>query len=287
LADKIKKDIAVIDAWCDAKSNVLPTMKQAEEIAEILHIPFLSLYLKPEQISDDFLENGTRYSKRTLSITADDDSLINIAINDLRMARNLYKILAEETDTKVPPFNIFFNSSLSVKEFAKAIKTAFEIGETDNFKFPSPRQFYLYLRKKIEQKSIFVNGFFKVDVNILRGIALYDPNLPIIGINAKDSSRAKLFTLIHELTHILQKNSAVCNDFFNSNLNEEVFCNAVAGEFLVPSESLLTNLEPIKKLELEPKIKLLSKKFNVSQEVIARRLLNLKIIGSTCFHFYR
>jgi Zn-dependent peptidase ImmA (M78 family) len=147
----------------------------------------------------------------------------------------------------------------------------------------------------IENKGIFIHCFMGVDVNLLRGIAIHDDKKPIIGINSKDNHSAKSFTVIHELVHILKRQSAVCNETgfvpsYRTNdpiRQEEIFCNAVAGEVLVPSAVLneMYGNRPDKDI-LFKDAEESAKKFSVRLEVIARRLLDTKIISKKKYGFF-
>ncbi|MEL7570528.1 MAG: ImmA/IrrE family metallo-endopeptidase, partial [Eubacteriaceae bacterium] len=116
-----------------------------------------------------------------------------------------------------------------------------------------------------------------VDIECARGISIFYNEYPIIGINENDSYSAKSFTIIHELVHILKRSSNFCNDTYNSFSynSEEVFCNAVAGEVLVPIEYLLKENSLLYKNYIDDNIiSILSNKYCVSKEVILRRLLD-------------
>lgn len=69
----------------------------------------------------------------------------------------------------------------------------------------------------------------------------------------------------------------MCNDMFGSNPwdGEEVFCNAVAGEFLVPRVALATAIRGIQSFTID-EVDVLASKFSVSSEVIARRLYDTR-----------
>jgi len=145
----------------------------------------------------------------------------------------------------------------------------------------------LYLNARIEEQGIFVQGFSGVDNSTVRAMAIYqDKNtMPIIGINTKDSMRAKSFSLIHELVHIIKKTSSICNAMYDKTVlqnQEEVFCNAVAGEVLAPFDAIKTiiNNDTYDFTKLED-IQKVAKIFSVSREVIIRRLLDLGYINKT------
>lgn len=104
----------------------------------------------------------------------------------------------------------------------------------------------------IEEKDIYVVQFPFVDVDECRGFAIAEDIVPIIGINSKDSYNARIFTLIHELVHILFRDSVRINDslseYFNSGRKLEQTCNRLAAEILVPAEELRFEFDDTKKL---------------------------------------
>ncbi len=119
------------------------------------------------------------------------------------------------------------------------------------------------------------NSHRQLDPAEFRGFALCDPLAPLIFVNGKDTKAAQMFTLAHELAHIWLGSSALSilgvapEAGFQ---NEEVWCNAVAAEFLVPLHSLLNDLsrdEPI-----ADAISRLARIYKVSTLVILRRLLD-------------
>ena len=57
------------------------------------------------------------------------------------------------------------------------------------------------MRQKVEGKGIFVHCFTGVDVEIVRGISIFNDTTPIIGLNDNDRYPAKTFSIIHELVH--------------------------------------------------------------------------------------
>ena len=128
-----------------------------------------------------------------------------------------------------------------------------------------------------EAAGAFVHCFTGVDTEIVRGFAIYEDLMPIIGLNNDDRYPAKTFSIIHELVHLIKRSSAVCNDMTNSlSLQaEEVFCNAVAGAVLVPTVNLSRQLGEYTHDEIDlDVVSSLADKFSISKEVICRRLLD-------------
>lgn len=118
-----------------------------------------------------------------------------------------------------------------------------------------------------------------------RGFALVDPVAPLIFINAADYKAAQIFTLAHELVHVWAGFSAVSNleaSFPAAPQKVEVFCNAVAAEYLVPLGELKQRVEA----SSEPPERLvdgLRKHYRVSELVIIRRLHDAGMISGPQF----
>ncbi|MFH5885028.1 ImmA/IrrE family metallo-endopeptidase [Halalkalibaculum sp. DA3122] len=141
-------------------------------------------------------------------------------------------------------------------------------------------------KEVLENKDIYVVQYPYVDVSESRGFALAESKIPIIGINSKDSSNARIFTLIHELIHVLLRDSVMINDkltsyFPNGKRNIEQFCNRLAAEILVPSEELVLDFnadtEPVKQ------IRGLSRRYGVSTYVLLIRLKTEELISEEVY----
>jgi len=139
---------------------------------------------------------------------------------------------------------------------------------------------FRYWRKKVEEKlGIFVFQF-SMPENELDGFSYAFDQLPYaVVVNNKKVSARKIFTLFHELSHILKHTSGICKtDPLSSEerFNIELKCNSFAGEFLIPRES-------IKVTDTADGIYELAKSFNVSGEVYLRRLSDERKISKDTF----
>lgn len=173
-----------------------------------------------------------------------------------------FKIYGEDLNNRLRDI---FNVSLEIQKKAKGIKDAFEMW-----------------RSAFYECGIYVfKDAFKDDS--FSGFCLYDEEYPVIYINNSMSFSRQIFTLFHELYHLLLKTSGIdkTKDDYIDRLEEknkkiEVLCNAFAGEFLVPNEDIIIEVD---KRTIDEKLIInLSNKYNVSQEVILRKLLDLQKI---------
>lgn len=123
-----------------------------------------------------------------------------------------------------------------------------------------------------------------LDPEEFRGFALVDPHAPLVFINGADSKAGQMFTLAHELAHLWLGASALSNSSaapLGGHRREEVWCNAVAAELLVP----LTAIWPVLTLgePLSDTLRRLARRFKVSTLVILRRLLDAGAIDRDTF----
>lgn len=144
--------------------------------------------------------------------------------------------------------------------------------------------------EKIEASGIAVFQLSLTQDN-LRGFSIIDEAIPIIGIKrGGEPTTAKIFTLFHELGHVLLNDSGICDLSEDSQQQIEKWCNAFASEILIPKAELLQmNIIIDQKLRGE---KIWSKKdlnnlanyFHVGPLAILRSLLENKL---TTKSFYK
>lgn len=273
-----------IELWENSDEDEWPTINQAKLLAKCYHVPFAGFYMNREDINKKNIPDIR--NMRQLLHPVNDESAVNLAILDLLYDRDFYTETKKEFKERIPKFDLYITGN-SVNSWAREIRSYLRLKIEKQYKIPSPRQLYLLIRDKIESKGIFVQCFKGVDLEIMRGLAIYDQEgIPIIGINDNDRSPAKLFTMLHELVHIIKRSASMCNEMYNSftTAPEEVFCNAVAGEVLVPSDIIRTEFDGYDDSYFGlDKVDQLAKRFAVSSEVVARRLLDCKICPNSWY----
>ncbi len=170
------------------------------------------------------------------------------------------------------------NSVQDIKHSAARVRKW--LGLTDHETFDS-------YRAKVEAKGVFVlvtNGYkgqwqiAKEDP--VRGFSLYYPTYPVIVIKKQESTRPQVFTLMHELGHLLLHRRGYVdekNDLY-SNQGREKVANEFAGNVLVP-DTILSDIDmslfPFEEVSgFSTFLKDYCRRWSVSTEVVLRRLLN-------------
>jgi Zn-dependent peptidase ImmA (M78 family) len=131
---------------------------------------------------------------------------------------------------------------------------------------------------------VLSNTHRSLDLQEFRGFALADRHAPLVFINGADTKSGQMFTLAHELAHLWLGASAL-SDATGSPLHgyrrEEVWCNAVAAELLVPLAALRPAVQ--RDEPLDRAMQRLARLFKVSTLVILRRLLDAGAITRDAF----
>ena len=263
-----------ITLWESCCENDFPTIKQGEKLADILQVPFAGLYLTPNNVPEKALPTITNM-RRFSAPHDEDDSSLNLAIDWLAALREEAIDIDQELGRDIPEVDIpALSSNPSVA--ACQLREWLSFDESQREDCSSSRKLYLLIEKKLEERCVFLAQYENVELELARGVSIYFDTFPIIGVNSVDHWPAKSFSAIHELCHLSKRASAICNQMSPDNFDaEEVYCNAVAGEFLVPAASLERVVEGRDNLLDEKFIAKLVKRFSVSRDVIARRLYNM------------
>ncbi len=230
-----KQDL--VSEWEQGKS--LPTWSQIAKLAKAYNIPDLILFSK-EEIKKDKSIPDYRVGKHK-----NDDEKVKKLIN-LVIGRQ--KWLEQKLKNQNRPKNHLQGSGRSIQnpaELAKFIAQKLEINIQDIKETEGSyahKEVLNYLIEKTEKNGVFVGktvAYHKLEVNDMRGLFISNDYCPFIVLNRKDAVSAQIFSFVHELSHLFRKSDSISNslDFrtTNNTLNsEEVFCNQVAAELLLP-----------------------------------------------------
>lgn len=201
---------------------------------------------------------------------------LRLEIRKAKYRREIAIDMFRELELEIPIFRAKTTLDSNVVEVGRQIRSILKINETEQTKLNNQYQTLNFWREAIESSGVLVFQS-SIELSQMRGFSLGDFPLPVIVVNKKDIPRARIFTMIHELTHIMLHSTGICD--LQDQKRIEIFCNAVAGETLVPTE-WLRNLSIVNEIKNEKdwdneSILQLASTFSVSREVILRRLLSL------------
>ena len=265
--------------WEDGQAQ--PTLKQADAFARAVHAPVGYLFLSepPEEtvpIPDFRTFDGD-------AVTRPSPNLLDM-IYACQERQSWYRNFARVTGEPA----LGFVGSASIR--TSPVTAAARMRETLEFDLAARRKcstwtdaLRLFIRQADEAGVlVMVSGIVmsntsrRLDPGEFRGFALSDSLAPLIFVNGKDTKAGQMFTLAHELAHVWLGASALSNlgaePATGFRHREEVWCNAVAAELLVPLGDLQSNLQ--RNEPLPDALSRLARTFKVSTLVILRRLLD-------------
>lgn len=258
-----------------------PTWNQLRKVSKKYHVPTAIFFMDcPPNFNN--LPNIVNYRKLDVDSIYETNSP-NL-INNIRKSENrrsIYIELSHDLNEDIIKFEVP-NLELDKKIFANYIRDVLGISLSTQKSWYKESRHYNFLNKwkevLNEKLGILIFETEGVLLEEMRGLCIFHEEIPIILLNGKDSVNGRIFSLFHELTHLLLGESAICGD--DDNTKEEIFCNAVAGEFLVPEEDLINNINPIIELLSNASLRNLYNLYGVSEHVVLRRLLDINKISN-------
>lgn len=262
-----------------------PTMPQLRKIA--------NLYKR--SVSVFFLDNvptnqHTRRDFRRLELSVSEamSPVLAATFRNAEAKRESALEILAEMEEAPPQFSLQINPSLEAEEFAERLAAQLGVTQTNRAEWKDEYQALTGWKDVVESLGVIVLQARGVALSEMRGACIYDPILPVILLNSKDSPLGRVFSLLHELTHLARYESSLCdvNEQFDRSIDAqriEVFCNHVAGAVLVPETDLMgyvsrSGLEKVTIWE-EAQVRNARRFFWASKEVIVRRLLITKKVS--------
>ncbi len=252
-----------------------PEPRQAllNEIARELALPaFVFFMSEPPPLKDIITDFRSPTPRRTPKSRQTLES-IQLAAAIQEAAGHLRAQPARE----LPRFEAAGRSEIDA--FALAMRGALRISVEDQAEAADASAFYNICRKKIEDLGIFVihESFPETDGS---GFCLADPEYPVVVVNTRKQTRGRrLFTLLHELAHVLMGETGISDPFVRENTIERR-CNQFAGSFLVPRPYvavLLQNCSVPRNPSIDD-VASLARRLKISQQAAVLRLEELDLV---------
>lgn len=270
-----------IDEW--ENGTDFPTYSQLSKLMDFYHKPLaVAFFPNPPEIKD-LITSFRTLPKELYGIFT--PRLRQLLDNARAYQLSLYE-LNDSVNPNIKHFHSIQTSHVSFEQIPEVLRLALEAPLTEQFKLSSSEIAFDYWREKLLTLGIYVFlEAFKIDD--ISGFCLEDPKFPVIYINNSTSNYRQVFTLFHELCHLLIGIGGITlvNDepleqlLNNKDLQMEIFCNRFTAEFLIPEKDFRQRA-PIVRPSIEI-IKNLSDKYKVSREVVARKYLDLALLTPT------
>jgi len=277
LALRMGREPSEIAEWENENGKTFPSLTCLEDLAyKHLKVP-LAVFFFPEPPKIEKAETKLRRLPDCELIRFSPDTFAKI-----RLGMGYQNSLKELTADVQPRKRIFDDIStvgLTAKELARKAREYIGITISKQLSYRSPEKAVKSFRFMFEEAGIFTfkNSF---DDRFVSGFSLMDDEYPIIMVNNSNAFSRQLFTLVHELGHILYGINGV-TDIDESYFDEmpdderalEIKCNKFAAEILVPEEYFKKDLQGLRVVD-DDIVAVIAEKYSVSREVILRRMLD-------------
>lgn len=278
---ELKKKYA-LDVWKNPQTDHdNPTFKQIQDFSRDTHIPFNYFFKdklpeeKNEFVKFRTINNDTVQPSRRLI-----DTIYAMETRQEWMK----EYLLDQNKTVSFQFSKIFSDTMDSVAVSKDVLELLNLSDTLGIAM-SDDDFFNVIRTQISSLGIMVmqNGIVgtntqrPLDVEEFRAFVLIDSVIPLIFVNSRDSKKAKIFSLIHELIHVFLGNNEVLNVSPEDDIANERWINQVTINVLIPANKVDKLIS--KKVSPEDNVKLLSRRFHTSLVATAIRMKELHIWG--------
>jgi Zn-dependent peptidase ImmA (M78 family) len=160
----------------------------------------------------------------------------------------------------------------------QAVRSALAVSEERQQRAPDA---YASLRlwiDAIERFQVLVFQSSDLGASNIRGLSIFFERVPIIYLRGSDAPAGRVFTVLHELGHLLARSSGLCDPYDPADQRLEQRCNAFAADILMPEgnfrAAVNTALYGRSKIDAT---EALARQFGVSIEAAAVRMVALNI----------
>lgn len=286
VAQSMGKDTDVISSWESGESS--PTYIQLERLAYKVFKRPLAVFFLPAPLD----EPDPDQFFRTLP-DFEIDNLENDTLYALRQAQAMQLSLSELHEGVNPAEQSIFaeiqaSPDEDVIQLAKRVRSHIGVDLREQVDLRNTNEALKFWRDIVQDYGIYIfKRSFKQ--RSISGFCLWDDIFPLIYINNSTSDSRQIFTIFHELGHLLLRISGVTklDDTYIATLKgpsrqAEIFCNKFASEFLVPSVDFEKHLRP--GLSDDNYFADLANRYKVSREVILRRMLDRGLVSETFYN---
>jgi Zn-dependent peptidase ImmA (M78 family) len=214
-----------------------PTFTQLRKAGAVYKRPIAAFYLKEEPKGFSAMRDFRRQSGTGARIVSPS---LTQEIRKAHDRRDWALELFAQLDDRPKEVNNRLRLTDDVEVAATQIRSF--LGITMDTQSQWKSQTFNQWRLRIERAGILTFEMTTVAVEEARGFSIGLKPLPVAVANIKDSPKARVFTLLHEVAHILMDSGGICNldDRGHDDVaRSETFCNRVAGAAIFPREAVL------------------------------------------------
>lgn len=276
VADKLKVAVSDIESW--ESETARPSKGNLTNLANSLHRPSAIFFL-PEPPESTSLPTNFRHAPSLGGHTLNHKELLEI-----RKAGRLQSILSwiqAESDgnpSKIPQFSI----EDSHEEAGKQVRRQIGVSMGRQFNWENHSQAFREWRSVLANFETIVLQV-SLGKESIRGFAIWDEFTPLIAVNTAYHQTARIFTLFHEVGHLVLRSSSPCFEFVSPEDTDrkiERWCEEFAAAYLMPHQAFINTsrefgITPYAKVTDINVARKISNRFKVSTRAASLRLEKL------------
>lgn len=280
-AQACRVDLNQLISWETGTSQ--PSIPQLRELAHVYHVPIATFYLSEAPRGYTIMRDFRRISEAG---SVPYSSELYLEVQNVQYRREIALDLYESLDYSIPTFSHHIEISEDYEAIGLDIRDMLGITRHEQVNLSDNHAAFRYWKNALETNGVFVFQSLNVSTEEMRGFSIGTLPMPCVAVNGNDYILARIFTLMHELVHVLLHVDGLC-DFFDQSETEEKkqieqFCNGVAGAVLLPAryikmEDQMLYYKPGDEWS-DKDIKELATKYKLSREVFVRRLLSCGLV---------
>jgi Zn-dependent peptidase ImmA (M78 family)/transcriptional regulator with XRE-family HTH domain len=278
-----KADIGIdqLRQWENGVDN--PSIPQLRKLGDVYKRPLAVFFLaEPPKGFDPQCE-----FRRLPGLTPENESPeMRLALRTALFRREAARDLYERLGDSIPQCRVAAHPGEDEEVVGQRIRELLGIDWEAQLKWPAqPPHYHAFnvWRTAIEGQGVLVFQTGDVDLKEMRGTSIPHGPLPVILLNNADAPVGRVFTLIHELAHILLTNgghrtSAIEGQQLPEDQILERASNRFAAATLMPRREFLQEASrfPTSVSGDDEALKQLANRIKVSPEAVLRRLVSLK-----------
>ncbi len=288
VARKVGVNPERLSLWETGESR--PTIKQLRKLADIYKRPVAVFYLSQPPRGFQAMKDFRRPQGHRLGTMSPE---LTLSIRKAQERRQIAHELARLIDYESSTLTMSATLNDDPEQLGERIRDHLGVSLKDQRVWSYGRESFNNWRAAFESAGILVFQIYDVKASEVSGYSLNGGPMPVIAVNVKDSYNRRIFTMFHELAHILIRTTGICDLSEPQSLLAgaemvEPFCNRVAGACLVPLTAIhderTVRMHTEHEVWSDREIDTLSRRFGVSRETFVRRLVFASLADD---NFYR
>ena len=240
-----------------------PSYSQLNKLSELYKRPLFFFFMQNNPLIDP-ITVACRSNEKF------DANILSKQVKEMIEKAYIYRLNLEELnkEKEVVKFRtLLTNLEMSNEDIVHWLRDKLSLSLDKQKKFNKTSDLIEHIREHFFNIGVYIfKDSFKD--NSVSGLCLFDETFPVILLNNKTTFNRQLFTIFHELYHLIIGKADI--DYLDSNSERD--CDVFASEFLIPKNDFDTRIKGIRHFENYEVISSLANEYTVSMDAIMYRL---------------